>query len=161
MPSHPTGPFTAFRIADDRFPLLDGGGAFKTGGRWNSKGRHVVYAGIGFATAMLEKLAHTRIGRIPIGQQFAGIFIPGHITVEEIGPSDVTRWNDPGYAASRAYGDAWYDSQRSAVLVVPSHQAMGFERNLLINQLHPDFADIRAARPRSVLWDARLFMPPP
>jgi hypothetical protein len=38
---------------------------------------------------------------------------------------------------------------------------MGFERNLLINQLHPDFADIRAARPRSVLWDARLFMPPP
>jgi len=106
MPSHPTGPLTAFRIADDRFPLLDGGGAFKTGGRWNGKGRHVVYAGIGFATAMLEKLAHTRIGRIPIGQQFAEIFIPGHITVEEIGPSDVSGWNDPGYAASRAYGDA-------------------------------------------------------
>jgi len=38
---------------------------------------------------------------------------------------------------------------------------MGFERNLLINQLHPDFADIRAARPRPVLWDARLFAPPP
>jgi hypothetical protein len=67
MPSHPTGPLTAFRIADDRFPLLDGGGAFKIGGRWNSKGRYVVYAGIGFATAMLEKLAHTRIGKIPVG----------------------------------------------------------------------------------------------
>jgi hypothetical protein len=36
---------------------------------------------------------------------------------------------------------------------------MGFERNVLINQLRPDFADIRAARPRQVLWDARLFAP--
>ena len=70
-------------------------------------------------------------------------------------------WNDPGYVASRAYGNAWYDSRRSAVLIVPSHPAMGFERNLLINQLHPDFADIRASRPRPVLWDARLFAPPP
>ncbi len=119
MPSHPTGPFTAFRIADDRFPLLDGGGAFKTGGRWNSKGRHVVYAGIGFATSMLEKLAHTRIGKIPNGQHFAEVFIPGHIAIEEVGPSDVSGWTDPDYAASRAYGDAWYDSRRSAVLVVP------------------------------------------
>jgi hypothetical protein len=34
---------------------------------------------------------------------------------------------------------------------------MGFERNVLINQLHPDFADIQAARPRQVLGDARLF----
>ncbi len=159
MPSHPTGPLTAFRIADDRFPLLDGGGAFKTGGRWNSKGRHVVYAGLGFATAMLEKLAHTRIGRIPAGQQFAKIFVPGHVAVEEIGPGDVPGWDDPGYAASQAYGDAWYDNRRSAVLIVPSHPAMGFERNLLINQLHPDFADIRASRPRPVIWDARLFAP--
>ena len=159
MPSHPTGPLTAFRIADDRFPLLDGGGAFKIGGRWNSKGRYVVYAGIGFATAMLEKLAHTRIGKIPVGQHFAEVFIPGQIAIEEVGPSDVSGWADSDYAASRAYGDAWYDSRRSAVLVVPSHPAMGFERNVLINQLHPDFADIRAARPRQVLWDARLFAP--
>ncbi|MGQ9366966.1 RES family NAD+ phosphorylase [Azospirillum sp. ST 5-10] len=152
---------TAFRIADDRFPLLDGGGAFRTGGRWNSKGRYVIYAGIGFATAMLEKLVRTRIGVVPAGQQFAEIFIPGNLTVEEVGPSDVAGWSDPGYAASRAFGDAWYDSRRSAVLIVPSHPAMGFERNVLIHQLHADFADIRAARPRPVLWDARLFAPLP
>jgi RES domain-containing protein len=123
LPSRPTGPFTAFRIVDDRYPLLDGSRASRTGGRWSGKGRYVVYAALGFATAMLKKLVRTRIGRIPTGKQFAEILVPG--------------WNDPGYGPSRGYGDAWYDSRRSAVLIVPCHPAMGYERNLLINQLHP------------------------
>jgi RES domain-containing protein len=161
LPSRPTGPFTAFRIADDRFPLLDGSGASRIGGRWSSKGRHVIYAALGFATAMLEKLARTRIGRIPIGQQFAEIIVPGHVIVEEVGPRDVPGWNDPGYGPSRSFGDAWYDDKRSAVLIVPSHPAMGYERNLLINQLHPEFGEIQASRPRPVSWDARLFRPSP
>ena len=55
MPSHPSGPFTAFRIAENRFPLLDGGGAYRFGARWNSSGRHVIYAGLGFAVALIEK----------------------------------------------------------------------------------------------------------
>jgi RES domain-containing protein len=157
MPAHPQGPFTAFRIADDRFPLLDGLGAFRTGGRWNGKGRYVIYAALGFATAMLEKLVRTRIGTIPKGQQFAEIFVPGHVPVEEVGPEDVPGWNAPGYGPSRAFGDGWYDSRRSAVLIVPSHPAMSYERNLLINQLHPAFEAITAAAPRPVVWDARLF----
>ena len=161
MPSRPSGPYTAFRIADDRFPLLDGSGASRTGGRWNGKGRFVVYAALGFATAMLEKLVRTRIGRIPTGQHFAELFVPGHVSVEEIGPRDVPGWNDPSHATSRAFGDAWYDGRRSAVLIVPCHPAMGYERNLLINQLHPEFAAIHASRPRPVVWDARLFRPSP
>lgn len=150
---------TGYRIADDRFPLLDGGGAFRMGGRWNSPGRYVIYAGIGFATAMLEKLVHTNIGKVPKGQQFADILIPDHIGREEIASNDLPGWRDADLGASRAFGDAWYDSRRSAVLIVPSLPAMGMERNLLINQLHPDFADIRAGRPRPLHWDARLFGP--
>lgn len=147
----------AFRIADDRYPLLDGGGAFRTGGRWNSKGRYVIYAGIGFATAMLEKLAHTRIGKIPVGQQFADIHIPAHVSVERLDPAAVPGWNRMDYIAARAFGDEWYDRRRTAVLIVPSLPSMGLEQNLLINQLHPDFTDIKAGRPQPVLWDARLF----
>lgn len=146
-------------MADDRFPLLDGTGAFRAGGRWNSRGRFVIYAGLGFAVALLEKLVRTRIGKVPRGQQFAELFIPGGIAIEEIGAADVPGWNDPGYGASRAYGDAWYDTGRSAVLIVPSHPAMGYERNILINQLHPQFSEIRASRPRPVIWDGRLFTP--
>ena len=40
--------------ADD----LSGGGAKKTGGRWNSKGRAVLYASASIALATLETLAH-------------------------------------------------------------------------------------------------------
>ena len=151
------GTIHAVRIADIRFPLLDGGGAFRMGGRWNSQGRYVIYAGIGFATAMLEKLAHTRIGRIPTGQHYAVITIPATVSVESVDTAAVPGWNRLDHVASRAFGDEWYDSKRTAALIVPSAPAMGLERNLLINQLHPEFMDIKAERPVPVIWDARLF----
>lgn len=159
MPSRPTGPLTAYRIADDRFALLDGTGAAIAGGRWNGAGRYVVYAGLGFATAMLERLAWTRLGEMPTRQQFAEIFLPGHVSVEEVEPADMPGWDDPAYRPSRAYGDAWYDQRRSLALVVPSLPAMGYERNVALNQLHPEFAHVTASRPRPVVWDARLFAP--
>jgi hypothetical protein len=34
---------------------------------------------------------------------------------------------------------------------------MGLERNVLINQRHPQFAQITAGRLRPIVWDARLF----
>ncbi len=139
---------------------MDGGGAFRFGGRWNSPGRHVIYAGVGFATAMLEKLVRTRIGRVPMRQQVAEIFLPAHVATEEIGPAELPGWNDPGYMASLDFGNDWYDSRRSAALIVPSVPAMGYERNLLLNPLHADFGEIRSSRPRPVIWDARLFASP-
>jgi RES domain-containing protein len=160
MPAHPSGPFTAFRIAEDRFPLLDGGGAYRLGARWNSSGRHVIYAGLGFAVALIEKLVRARLGKMPKNHQFAEIFIPATVVVEEVGTDDVPGWNHAGYVACRAYGDAWYDSGRTAVLLVPSLPAMGLERNVLINQRHPQFRHVTHAEPRPVVWDARLFAAP-
>jgi RES domain-containing protein len=140
--------------------LLDGGGAFRVGGRWHSSGRSIIYAGLGFAVAMLEKLVRLRTGWMPARQQFAEIFIPGPVEIEEIGSADVPGWDRPDRAASRAYGDAWYDSGRTAVLLVPSLPAMGLERNVLINQRHPQFRHVTHAEPRPVVWDARLFAAP-
>jgi RES domain-containing protein len=151
------GPLVAFRIADNRFPLLDGGGAVQVAGRWHRPGRSIIYAGLGFAVAMLEKLVRIRTGWVPARQQFAEIFIPGPVEIEEIGPTDVPGWERPDGAASQAYGDAWYDSGRTAVLIVPSVPAMGLERNVLINQRHPQFRHVTHADPRPVVWDSRLF----
>jgi RES domain-containing protein len=147
----------AFRIADSRFPLLDGGGAFRVAGRWHRPGRSIIYAGLGFAIAMLEKLVRVRTGWMPARQQFADIFIPGPVEIEQIGPADVPGWERADRAASQAYGDAWYDSGRTAVLIVPSLPAMGLEHNVLISQAHPSFAQIISGTPRPVVWDARLF----
>jgi RES domain-containing protein len=94
---------------------------------------------------------------MPPRQQFADIFIPGPVEIEQIGPADVPGWERPDRAASQAYGDAWYDSGRTAVLVVPSVPAMGLEHNVLIRQTRPSFAHITSGRPRPVIWDARLF----
>ncbi len=66
-------------------------------------------------------------------------------------------WARVDYRASRAYGDAWYDSGRTAVLIVPSVPALGLERNVLINQRHPEFRHIACGEPRPLVWDARLF----
>ena len=152
-----SGPLVAYRIADGRFPLLDGGGAFRIAGRWNRPGRSIIYAGLGFAVAMLEKLVRVRTGRMPPRQQFVDIFIPGPVEIEQIGPADVPGWERPDRAASQAYGDAWYDSGRTAVLIVPSVPAMGLEHNILISQAHPSFPQITSGTPRPVIWDARLF----
>ena len=39
----------------------------------------------------------------------------------------------------------------------PSLPALGLERNVLINQRHPSFTQIRSGIPRPLVWDARLF----
>ena len=46
------------------------------------------------------------------------------------------------------------------MLIVPSVPAMGLERNVLINQRHPQFRHITHGEPRPVVWDARLFRAP-
>jgi RES domain-containing protein len=157
VPSHPSGPLTAFRIAEDAFPLLDGGGAYRRPARWHTSGRYLIYAGLGFGVTLLEMLVHTRLGKVPRRHQFAEIFIPASVAIEEIGAADLPGWNKVDKVASRAYGDAWYDIGRTAVLIVPSVPAMGLERNVLLNQRHPQFGQITAGTPRPIVWDARLF----
>ena len=120
----------------------------------------MIYAGLGFAVALIEKLVRSRLGKVPKNHHFGEIFIPAAIVVEEVSPADVPGWERPDYVASQAYGDAWYDSSRTAVLIVPSLPAMGLERNVLINQRHPEFRHVTHADPRPVVWDARLFAAP-
>jgi RES domain-containing protein len=71
-------------------------------------------------------------------------------------PADIPAWNSPDQRASRRYGDRWYDEGRTAVLLVPSLVARP-ERNMAINQDHPEFKRIRATAPKPVIWDDRLF----
>ena len=149
----------AFRIADIRHPIFDGYGAFRYGGRWNSPGRFVIYCAETYSGARLEQLVHLPFGHVPKTQRVVTIDIPEDMACEELVAADLPRWNAEDQAASRAFGDRWYDEKRAVVLIVPSVAAPG-ERNVLINQHHPDFNQIRATRPAPVIWDERLFMRP-
>jgi RES domain-containing protein len=148
----------AYRIADRRHKIFDGQGAALLGGRWNSPGRRVIYAAETYAGAMLEALVHANIGRLPKTQSWIEILIHKGIRIEEVQPADIPGWDAPDQRASRLYADRWYDEGRTAVLLVPSIVARP-ERNIAINQEHPDFKRIRATTPRPVIWDERLFRP--
>jgi RES domain-containing protein len=152
----PEGDLKAYRLADERYPIFDGGGAMLLGGRWNSPGRRVIYAGLTFAGAMLEVLVHTNTGRVPNHHAYIEISIPDTVQVERLDVSTAPGWDAPGYAVSRVIGDEWYDSRRSAVLIVPSVVSQ-VDSNVLIHQEHPDFLEIRVSEPRPVRWDRRLF----
>ena len=152
----PEGDLKVYRLADGRYPIFDGGGAMLMGGRWNSPGRRVIYAGLTFAGAMLEVLVHTNTGRVPHHHAYIEISIPVTVRVERLDVSTITGWDTLDYAVSRVIGDDWYDSRRSAVLIVPSVVSQ-VDSNVLIHQEHPDFLEIRASEPRPVRWERRLF----
>jgi len=152
------GPLRAFRIADMRHAIFDATGAMLHGARWNSPGRRVIYAAETYAGALLEIMVHAS-GGVPRSQGYVEIEIPAGLSIEEIAPEDVARWNSSSFETARAFGDRWYDERRTPVLIVPSVVTL-VERNVLINQEHPDFARIRASQPRPVRWDARLWKKP-
>jgi len=125
------------------------------GARWNSPGRRVIYAAETYAGALLEILVHAS-GSVPRNQGYIEIEIPDGLGVEEITPEDLPGWDGSSCEAARKFGNRWYDERRTPVLMAPSVVTM-VERNVLINQEHPDFARIRASQPQPVQWDARLW----
>ena len=150
----------AFRIADARHPIFDPTGAMLHGGRWNSPGTRVIYAAETYAGAMLEVLVHANLAQPPKNHRVVQIEIPGDLAYKTILADELPGWSDPDMLASRAAGDAWIRSGRTAVLFVPSVITGGRENNLLLNTQHPDFPRIRASAPEPVAWDARLFLHP-
>jgi RES domain-containing protein len=147
----------AYRIADRRFPLLDGAGAGRFGARWNSPGRPVVYAAQTFSGAMLEILVHASPNRLPKDQVHIEIEIPDRIACERFDHKFGLGLELERQADTRRFGDLWLEQSRTLVLIVPNVVTNGVETNILLNPLHPDFSQINASEARPVIWDSRLF----
>jgi len=156
MASRPK-PLSAYRIADQRHPILDGTGTFLQGSRWVSPGRRVIHAAETYAASWLEMLVHCNTGHIPKTQAWIEITCPARYEIAEIKAAEIPDWNGFDLRPTRALGDRWYTERRFLVLMVPSVVTCGVERNILINQDHPGFRYVRASKPVSVSWDARLF----
>lgn len=158
MASRPKGPTPiAYRIADVRHAIFDGSGASLIGGRWSSPGWPLIYAALSYAGAMLEQLVHAGTGRLPKSQGAVVIEIDARVALEQWSAEQLPAgWDAPECIVSRSLGDAWIESARSAVLIVPSAVAK-YERNLLVNPAHPQVKWIVASKPEPVVWDERLF----
>ena len=151
------GAIQAFRIADSRHELFDGAGAYLKGGRWNSPGKRIIYAAQTYAGALLEALVHLNFDEVPDSYRWINIAIPEETQLEEVSTHDIPAWNTNDFAAAREYGDHWYEQKRTPVLLVPSVVTAGIEKNILVNQRHPEFENIQAGETREVIWDERLF----
>jgi RES domain-containing protein len=147
----------AYRIADARHSIFDPTGAMLHGGRWNSIGQRVIYAAETYAGVLLEVLVHSNLSQPPRNHRVVRIHIPEQVAIESVNVDQVQDWDAEDMVASRAFGDEWITSKRSAVLRVPSVITQGRENNLVFNANHSDFAKIRVDAPESVRWDMRLF----
>lgn len=149
----------AYRIGSGRYPIFDGAGAAASAvARWNSRGREVIYAAEHYSTAVLEKAAQFNSVRLPRSLRFIRITIPDAVTVEEVRVQDVTGWDADDRRASQRFGDEWFDERRSLILLVPSLAAPGIERNVLINQRHPQFKRVKSGDPQPIACHPNLLV---
>ena len=130
------------------------------GGRFNSPGRPVIYGALTFAGAMLEVLAHARIGKVPKTHVWVEAQVPDDLPVERHTDGTLpVGWDRPSTEIACDFGSRWLEECRSAILIVPSVVARA-ESNALVNPAHPDAARIVASEAQPVVWDERLFVLP-
>ena len=136
---------------------LSGEGSFLVGGRWNSRGKRMVYTSQTLSLAALETLIHVDNVGLLADYLYCSIDLPQDI-VETLDPSLLSpNWRDDE-GLTRAIGDAWVESGRSAALVVPS-AVIESEWNYLIHPNHPDFIshpEVRISDFHPFTFDPRL-----
>ena len=145
-----------WRIGVAAFPVFSGDGARLKGGRWNQRGTPAIYAATSYASALLEILVHTNIGRVPPALRHVRIDIPDDAVVETLGPEDVPDWDAIPAGPSRIAGETWLRERSGLVLLVPSIVTRGLDQNAMINPAHPDFGRIVVSPEEPVAWDPRM-----
>lgn len=139
------------------YPIFSGEGPLLNGGRWNSPGKSVIYAGDCLATCLLEILVHTSGVKPPGTLGWIEIDIPDTVSFERLDPQNLPDWNDPSNLPSQTFGDQWITEARSCVLWVPSVAASGLAWNAVINVGHAEFGLLSASEPVPLELDGRLF----
>lgn len=149
-----------FRLCKSMFKDdLSGRGAEIAGGRWNSRGRPMLYTAENRALCTAEIAVHTPLGIIPQDYILLSIEIPDDISTHQLNLPDLPKdWRMfPHPASTKGLGDSFINESSAAILRVPS-AIVGGEFNVLVNPLHPDARDIRLAEVEEFVFDKRLFV---
>ena len=140
----------AWRLCREPFADLTGEGARRYGGRWNTRGRPLVYAASCAALAVLEVRVHLDLAPDLLPDDYVLVTIElGDLKIEELTELPP----DPA-----AFGDGWLAEERSAVLQVPS-VIVPESPNLLLNPVHANAGQARIVRRRPFAFDRRLWVP--
>jgi RES domain-containing protein len=142
-------------VREDRgSAAFDGEGAWRFGGRWNSRGTRTVYTSATLSLAALETLVHLNP---PVAFKYVAIPIDfDEALVETFATIDLPAdWNEePPPPSTAEIGDRWVKQSRSAVLELPSI-IIPAEPNYLLNPAHSGFKRIRIGKPTPFSFDPR------
>ena len=149
---------TGWRVTKVKYSRqgFSGLGALLYGGRWNSKGRAVVYTSDSLPLAILENLAHLPRPRCLRDQSVAPVEIAKAL-IEPVGR--LPRGWQRNIRISQRIGDKWLTSATAPVLEVPSALYRCAEEqplSYLLNPSHPLFAKLEIRRFRSLDVDPRI-----
>lgn len=150
---------TAFRICKTKYvaTAFDGEGAFRFGGRWNSRGTRIIYTAGSLALAALEMLVHLQDEEM----LFEYSFVTAQFDDELVLSVNEFRPLPPDWSATPAplkvlqIGDEWAQELASPILEVPT-SVIPLENNYLLNPAHPDFQKIVLGNPANFVFDERL-----
>ncbi len=150
---------TVYRIVKSRVRIndLSGTGAFRAGGRWNSKGTYLLYASENSSLAYLESLVHFSASDFPPHLYIVHLAIddsaPIHLLPDGQYPGG---WMNIGSAAAKKKGDQLINGRQW--LAVKVRSAINTEEyNYLINPLFPGFSGfVKVVSSTLIKTDERL-----
>jgi RES domain-containing protein len=146
---------TVWRLTRRRYAALDGEGARRLGGRWNSPGHGVVYTSSSLALAILEVIVHLELAIDEIPADYVGlaVSVPDALTMMRC---DLPQETLGDQTATVRYGDDWLATGEAVGLWVPSF-VVPLEWNLLLNPDHREFIRMMVADIQPFHFDPRLF----
>lgn len=150
----------AWRIAKSQFALDRlGTGARLFGGRWNSEGVAVIYAGMSPEIASMEKLVHTS-NFIPADLVLVRLELPDtpSLYLNYTASNLPAGWDSlPESFAAVAIGDSFVSSGAYLGMIVPS-VIMPEANNIVINPTHLAFTQVIMEIIRPFEFDSRLIV---
>jgi RES domain-containing protein len=146
-----------WRLARGVYSPVDGVGAMLAGGRWNSRGRPVVYSSERLSLAALKVLVHIDPDEFPNDYRAVEIDVPDAASRTIVDLADLSAtWRIPLVCDQcREIGDAWLTAADTFILVVPS-AVVPQESNYLLNPLHPEMGQARIVGEELFPFDPRL-----
>jgi RES domain-containing protein len=148
-----------YRISRSKYSQdLSGKGAELVGGRWNSKGRAMIYTGENIALCLAEVAVHMPLGIVPKDYELIHIEIPDD-NVKELSKKEIPEdWRKFfTNQDTQRIGNQFLDEQNYLVLKVPSMVVQG-QFNYLINPLHSKIKKVKIKKVEPFVFDARLFV---
>ena len=129
---------------------LAGEGAFRYGGRWNSKGVAAIYTAESRILAVLELVIRQPIDKICSDYRLLPLDIPDNV----VEPKVPQKWKQDE-SITRKIGDNLLRNPDNLVIKIPS-ALLAKSFNYIINPRCPQLSQVKMLEPEPILLDNRL-----